>query len=222
MKGKVFDWAIAQGYPSLPGGIAGASLKAPRVMPQLDVDEGALPGGIAGASLKAGNEAAGGPGASALPGGIAGASLKEGALERRHDGKLRPSPRRNRRGLIEGPPRRAAACRVDCCSPRRNRRGLIEGRRRRSALRRGRGSLPGGIAGASLKEQAGIVMDELVGSLPGGIAGASLKGARLRREEERPEGSPRRNRRGLIEGRRPISISSSTSSLSPAESPGPH
>ena len=68
-------------------------------------------------------------------------------------------------------------------SPRRNRRGLIEALTHRSLpLMPGPASLPGGIAGASLKRLVFSLMALATArSLPGGIAGASLK-----RDEQLP------------------------------------
>ena len=88
-----------------PGGIAGASLKRPDRLAE-DQAVRVFPGGIAGASLK--QEQARGVArvvVQVFPGGIAGASLK-GAAGPQHRHPEDGFPRRNRRGLIEGPSRR--------------------------------------------------------------------------------------------------------------------
>ena len=82
-------------------------------------------------------------------------------------------------------------------SPRRNRRGLIE------ALRL-------------------VLVPPADPTLPGGIAGASLKHDDVRPPPRRPHASPRRNRRGLIEADPAVVAHEIEERLSPAESPGPH
>ena len=205
---------------SLPGGIAGASLKrgrgrscrnlridsprrnrrglieAPRESPA-GPGSPSLPGGIAGASLKrASGGRKPGPPRRALPGGIAGASLKH-TLPEVPPGLEAISPRRNRRGLIEA----FILCLRDLgkqISPRRNRRGLIEAPPVWQEEVNPLMALPGGIAGASLKRLPLHDAHLRTDALPGGIAGASLK------RPGEPDPEPRH---------RP---------LSPAESPGPH